>query len=108
MCITFFKVGIKDRVKFVIAFNRDEGLDREAEPLGFHKEFQNIICGLDVKTGTSWLALNKSTGDFAALTNYRTIKEDLTCDYSSRGNLILEYVKIRDKAIKNKKYQSLE
>lgn len=108
MCITFFKFATQGPYKFIIAFNRDEDLDREAEPLNFLKEFPNIICGLDKKTGTSWLALNRSTGDFAVLTNFRTVRANRPGDYASRGILILEYVKIRDETIKNKKFTSLE
>jgi uncharacterized protein with NRDE domain len=45
------------------------------------------------------MALNTLTGDFAVLTNYRTANNKKTGDYSSRGNLIMEYVKIRDQTI---------
>lgn len=92
----------------MIAFNRDEDLDREAEPLSFQKDFPNIICGLDKQTGTTWLALNKISGDFAVLTNFRTIKNHKPAKYQTRGILILEYVKIRDETIKDKMFQSIE
>ena len=56
------------------------------------------------------MALNKLTGDFAVLTNYRTVNNRLPGDYKSRGNLIMEYVKIRDETIKDesKMFQSIE
>ena len=45
------------------------------------------------------MALDNLTGDLALLTNYRTKANDLKKKYTTRGNLILEYVKIRDSTI---------
>jgi len=58
----------------MLTFNRDEVLERPAQPLGHHPKFKNILCGIDSETGTTWLALNHSTGDFAVLTNFRNTK----------------------------------
>ena len=122
MCITFFKINgtraqnsLKSgqrNLKFMIGFNRDEDADRIATPMSFHNKYPNIVCGVDKLTGTTWLALNKLCGDFAFLTNYRSMAnikvEGQT--YKTRGNLILEYVKIRDKTIsdEDKMYTSIE
>ena len=83
---------------FVIAFNRDETVTRQAEPMSFQtvRGMPNIICGIDKQTGTSWFAFNKKTGDFACLTNYRTIRDISHPGKKSRGTLVLEYVKMRD------------
>ena len=120
MCLTFFKLNSgklskidgRKYLRFVIGFNRDEDTNREASPLDYHKEFPNILCGLDKRTGTTWMALNKSQGDFAVLTNYRSIHSRRVegVDYESRGNLILEYVKIRDESIdkSRKMFKSIE
>ena len=87
---------------FVIAFNRDEEIEREAEQLKFQTDrgLPNIVCGIDKRTGSTWFAFNKNTGDFACLTNYRTVRNyKLTKDYESRGILVMEYVKIKDDSI---------
>ena len=96
MCVTFFKVATKGKIRFVIGFNRDEDIERKAESLQFLTE--NIVCGVDKETGTSWLAFNKKTGNFAALTNFRQPPnpENAKREFVSRGKLILEYVKIAD------------
>lgn len=79
-------------------------------PLNFHSKHSSIICGIDKLTGTTWLAFNKLTGDLAFLTNYRTKTNNLNKKYVTRGNLILEYVKINDSSISksDKLYQSIE
>jgi uncharacterized protein with NRDE domain len=70
-------------------------------PIQFHPIFQNIICGIDVSTGTTWLAFNRLTGDIAFLTNYRTKNNDSQDSklFETRGTLILEYVKANDSTI---------
>ena len=101
MCTTFFKIYKSNSkgLRFVVAFNRDEDPNRKSKMLGWHPDFANILCGIDVQTGTSWLAINISTGDFAMLTNNRIVKADEKQAYTSRGNLIMEFVKIRDETI---------
>lgn len=96
MCVTFFRISTTKKIKFVIGFNRDEDIERKAENLQYLTP--NIVCGVDVETGTSWLAFNKLTGNFAALTNYRQPPnpENAKKKFSSRGHLILEFVKIGD------------
>lgn len=60
-------------------------------------------------TQTTWLAINKRTGDVAFLTNYRCIgNSNQTEKFSSRGNLIFEYVKAGDPSISDKLYQSID
>lgn len=104
MCITFF-IQSNEEFPFVIVFNRDELTTRLAEPLRFQgaRGMPNIVCGIDVATQSTWFALNKKTGDFACLTNYRTSRNRLLLrKYDSRGFLVLEYVKINDPDIKDK------
>lgn len=102
MCITFL---IQHQMKwgaefpFVFAFNRDEDTQRVAESLRFQTDrgFPNIVCGIDVLTGTTWFAFNKRTGDFACLTNWRTRRNVFKKrQYISRGFLVMEFVKLND------------
>jgi uncharacterized protein with NRDE domain len=56
-----------------------------------------------VPTQSTWFALNKKTGDFACLTNFRTKRNrTLKKKYDSRGFLVMEYVKINDPEIPNR------
>ena len=105
MCITFWiKSSLQgSEFPFVIAFNRDEVVTREAEPLRFqtHRSMANIVCGIDVRTSSTWFAFNKRTGNFACLTNFRTVRNHAKTEktYESRGSLVIDYVKIDDEDI---------
>ncbi len=82
MCITYFQVFNNDHpLKYFVAFNREEHIDREAVTLSFLDKYPNIICSVDKKTGTTWLAFNKKTGDLAFLTIYRTKKNETKGDF---------------------------
>ena len=104
MCITFFaQYGAKSgrQFPFAIAFNRDEFVTRAALPLQYLTN--NILCGIDKETGTTWFAVNKATGDFACLTNFRTRRNhEQPRDYQTRGFLVTEHVKMNDPTIKDK------
>ena len=93
----------------MIAFNRDEDLDREAGPLGFVAGCLSIVCGLRKATGTAWMALNKVDKDLAVLKNFTTPRNKQPGQHQTRGILILKCVKIRDPSIdKSKKmFQSI-
>ena len=73
-------------------------------------KLDNIICGVDAPTQSSWLAYNKMTGDICFLTNYRTPANQQPKEYTSRGHLVLEYVKIFDPTIdkESKAFVNLE
>jgi uncharacterized protein with NRDE domain len=69
----------------------------------------NIICGIDAPTSSTWLAYNKLNGDVCFLTNFRNpANQIVNKDYSSRGHLVIEFVKINDPTIQNKKFKTLE
>ena len=68
-----------------------------------------MLCGLDYKTGTSWIAINIKTGDLAFLTNYRCDGDAIkTVKFSSRGRLVLDYAMANDDAIPIKNYSSTD
>lgn len=96
---------------FVFAFNRDEDTERVAETLRFQTErgFSNIVCGIDTRTGTTWFAFNKKTGDFACVTNFRTLRNFFAKrEYESRGHLVFEYVKLNDPDVPKEKKMSFD
>ena len=114
MCITFFKIGSsgRDQFPFVLAFNRDEVTNRLSLPASFQtaQGMPNIICGIDIQTNSTWLAFNKATGDVCFLTNFRKPANynQPGKKYSSRGFLVIDFVKINDSDIKDKNFHSLE
>lgn len=59
----------------------------------------NIVCGIDKPSQATWFAFNKKTGNFACLTNFRTLRNKMKRDYESRGSLVLDFVKIDDEDI---------
>jgi len=61
----------------------------------------NVVCGLDRQTQGTWFAFNKKTGNFACLTNFRTVRNQTLKErkYESRGSLVLDYVKVGDEDI---------
>lgn len=74
----------------VLASNRDEFYCRPTEPLSLHVHQQEMLCGLDLQEGGTWLAAGRS-GRIAALTNVREpdIINDNAC---SRGLLVSQCV----------------
>ena len=113
MCITFLiQHGCKSGAEFpfVFVFNREEDPNREAELLKFQtaRGMSNIVCGIDSQTSSTWFAFNTKTGDFACLTNFRTMRnKTIKRKYESRGFLVMEYVKINDPDITEDKKLNL-
>ena len=74
----------------LVAANRDEMLDRPWQPPAAHWPDQpDVIGGLDVLAGGTWLALNRSTGTAAAILN-RTGSLGPAPGKESRGLLPLQ------------------
>jgi uncharacterized protein with NRDE domain len=91
MCIAFFVIG-SGSLPLILAFNRDEVTYRPAEPAQYVTA--DILCGVDVQTGSTWLGVNKATGAVCFLTNYRTPANYAgEKRYQSRGHLVLNYLK---------------
>lgn len=75
-------------LRLVVAANRDEYLDRPAEPPALRSSACGpLVAPRDVRAGGSWLAVNRS-GLFAALTNRATQTPDPR--RRSRGLLVLD------------------
>ena len=85
MCLILFSVNHHPKYKFILAANRDEFFNRPTEFADFWKNDNNVLGGLDLSSGGTWLGLTK-TGRFAAITNYRDgIQENKLS--RSRGDL---------------------
>ena len=85
MCLILFALNQHPQYKLIIAANRDEFFSRPTIEAGFWEENNSILGGRDVKSGGTWLGLNKN-GRFIAITNFRDPKNEKKTA-KSRGKL---------------------
>lgn len=65
------KEGVKkNKIKFVLSFNRDEQSYRQTLKMGPFAQDPNIYAGRDLKSTGTWLGINIKTGIMVILTNY--------------------------------------
>lgn len=100
MCITFFNIepnpDKKCPYKLILAFNRDEFIDKPTAALHFWEEDPNIVGGRDLKGMGTWLGINIKTGNIAFLTNLRKhiLKKIFeAAKPTSRGTLLFNFLK---------------
>jgi uncharacterized protein with NRDE domain len=93
MCLTYFTIfptdDLKDKYRFILAFNRDEQTLRKTLPLGPFEEDPNIIAGRDLVSGGTWLGINVKIGVIVILTNYNVNAPKLG---QSRGKLVYHFL----------------
>jgi len=94
MCVGYWTTNHPEYA-FILLNNRDEFLARPTIPASVHHfgktchhEGDNIISGLDVKGGGTWLGINRH-GRIAMLTN---ITEEARKRNTSRGNLVSDFL----------------
>ncbi|MCC6549939.1 MAG: NRDE family protein [Ignavibacteriaceae bacterium] len=87
MCLIVFAYKTQPGQKLLLAANRDEFYKRPAEPAARRGE---IICGIDLKAGGTWLGVTRG-GRFAALTNFRDLK-NIKPNAPSRGALVINFL----------------
>lgn len=75
--------------QLLLLANRDENYARPTAPLDFWPDHPNILGGIDLKAGGSWLAIN-SNGRFAAVTHIR--EGYAKTGERSRGDLVRRFV----------------
>lgn len=68
MCLLTVLFRVHPEAPLVVAANRDERLDRPAEPMRVLRVVPRTLGGRDAKAGGTWLAVNRS-GVIAGLTN---------------------------------------
>ena len=90
MCLVVFGLRAHPAYPLVVAANRDELLDRSAEPARFWPGQDGLLAGRDLVAGGTWLGVTRS-GRFAALTN---VRDPLAYDASapSRGALVVRFL----------------
>jgi uncharacterized protein with NRDE domain len=74
-----------------VAANREETYDRPTAAAAFWDDAPNVLAGLDLLQGGTWLGITRQ-GRFAALTNFRS-RESNRSDGPSRGGLVSEFLK---------------
>jgi len=75
MCLILFAISPNDQDKLVVAANRDEQHQRPTLAANYWKADQNVLGGLDLQAGGTWLGLSRG-GRFAAVTNYAELPPD--------------------------------
>jgi uncharacterized protein with NRDE domain len=86
MCLIVLAYKTHPHYPLILAANRDEFLDRPADPARFWPAEPHVLAGRDRKAGGTWLGAT-TTGCFAALTNYRDLRLPRV-NGPSRGTLV--------------------
>ncbi len=90
MCLVVLGLRAHPLYPLVVAANRDELLDRPAEPAGFWSEPEGVLAGRDLRAGGTWMGVTR-TGRFAALTNVRDPRS-FDASAPSRGGLVVRFL----------------
>ncbi len=85
MCLILFGVQPSEKLRLVVAANRDEFYGRPASRAGFWDDHPQVLAGRDLQAGGTWLGITTS-GRFAAVTNFRETPPD-PMPLRSRGDL---------------------
>lgn len=86
MCLIALAYRQHPRYPLVVMANRDEFLDRPADPAHFWPDAPHVLAGRDLRAGGTWMGITRH-GRFAALTNHRDLRRPLV-EGPSRGHLV--------------------
>jgi uncharacterized protein with NRDE domain len=91
MCLINFAFQHHPDYPLIVVGNRDEFYARPTlQANWWQDDFPEILAGRDLQEGGTWLGLNKQ-GKFAALTNYRDLK-NISDTAPSRGHIVKRYL----------------
>ena len=90
MCLILFAVQPNDRLRLVIAANRDELYGRPSNSAKYWQDSPAVLGGRDLQMGGTWLGISKQ-GRFAAVTNFRETPAD-PLPPRSRGELCSKFL----------------
>ena len=90
MCLVLFAYNVHPSYRLVLAANRDEFFERPSSSADFCDDHRQVIAGLDLKDGGTWMGVTKK-GRFAAITNYRD-PVSWKNNAPSRGGLVSAYL----------------
>lgn len=91
MCLITFQWQPDTDKRLILSANRDEFVQRPAQPLHAWPDAEGVYAGKDLSQGGSWLGVHKS-GRFAALTNHRNMRSPGPKNPASRGNLVIDFL----------------
>ncbi|WP_420317096.1 NRDE family protein [Ekhidna sp.] len=98
MCLIAFAYKSHPKYKFILVANRDEFYARPTAVAHWWIDHPEILGGRDLQAKGTWMAINKK-GRFAAVTNYRDIK-NIKPDARSRGDLPVNFLLSNEKPSK--------
>ena len=90
MCLITFAYNIHPKYKLILAANRDEFYARPTQVAHWWEDHPKVLGGRDLEAGGTWMGMNKN-GRFAAVTNYRDLK-NIKTDAKSRGKLTTDFI----------------
>ena len=90
MCLILIAHGAHPEFPLVVAANRDEYYQRPTARAAFWQDQPHILAGRDMECMGTWLGVTRD-GRFAALTNFRELRERKT-DAPSRGQLVSDFL----------------
>jgi uncharacterized protein with NRDE domain len=91
MCLILFAYHSHPNYPLIVAANRDEFLKRPTAPADYWEDAPHILAGRDLEKMGTWMGITTS-GQFAALTNYRDPNEHSE-GKRSRGELVADFLK---------------
>lgn len=95
MCLLVLAWQAHPRYRLIVAANRDEYHDRQAEALGCWPPPEQMLAGRDLRAGGTWLAVDRRRR-FGVITNYRDLQAAAP-SAPTRGGLIPRFMR-RDAA----------
>ncbi|WP_436514613.1 NRDE family protein [Ekhidna sp. To15] len=90
MCLITLAYKAHPKYKFILAANRDEFYARPTAVVDWWEDHNEILGGRDLQALGTWMAFHKN-GRFAAVTNYRDIK-NIKPEAQSRGDLPVNFL----------------
>lgn len=84
MCLLAIQIQACNSTPVMLAANREESYDRTATPPVFHDASPRVVCGIDERSGGTWLGVNQY-GLIVAVTNRPS--PEAPEDSRSRGTL---------------------
>lgn len=92
MCLILFAYRTHPTYPLIVAANRDEFLKRQTAHADYWEDAPHILAGRDLEKMGTWMGIT-TTGQFAALTNYRDPNEKAE-GKRSRGELVADFLKL--------------
>jgi len=89
MCFVLIALQAHPRYPLIVLANRDEFYERPTEPMHEWPEPDGLIAGKDLKSGGTWMGVDKTSGKLALVTNFR--EPEVRAGERSRGLLVLDF-----------------